>query len=97
MTEHHDVPGPSELVYTPRPSWGPAFFAAGLALAICGIFASFLVPSWVYAIIGIVVLLAALRNLVSGTVHDFFRLPKRQKVRGAVLPAASLHSARRDG
>ena len=96
MTEHHHIPGASELVYTPRPSWAPLFFAGGVALAICGIFSSFLVPSYIYSIIGIVVGLAALRSLVSGTVRDFFRLPKRQKVRGAVLPAAALHSAPRD-
>lgn len=96
MTEHHDVPGASELVYTPRPSFAPIFFAAGVALAICGIFSTFLVPSYIYSIIGIIVLLAALRSMVSGTVRDFFRLPRRQKVRGAVLPASSLHSAPRD-
>lgn len=96
MAEHHEIPAPSEMVYTPRSSWAPVFFAAGTALAICGIFSHFLVSSYIYSIIGIVVLLAALRAFVSSSVRDFFSLPKRQKIRGAVLPAATLKSAGRD-
>lgn len=97
MTEHEHVPAATELVYAPRPSWGPAFFAVGLAFAVCGIFASgFLVPSYVYSLIGLVVLAAAVRSLVAGTVRDFFGLPREQRVRGAVLPAASLRALPRD-
>ncbi len=65
MSEHRQIPEPGELVYAPRPSWAPAVFAAAAALAVCGIFADgFMVPSWIFSIIGGVVLLFALRSMV---------------------------------
>lgn len=92
----HDVPAATEQVYLPRPSWAPAFLAFGAALAIAGVYANgFIVRGWVYAIIGVVVFLAALISLVRGAGRDFYRLPRRQRVRGAVLPAASLRPPKR--
>ena len=81
---------PGELVYQPRPSWAPAFFALGAALAVCGVFASFMLPSWVYAILGVVIVLGFLRTMVRGAVRDYFRLPRKQRVRGAVLPVETI-------
>jgi hypothetical protein len=87
MTEPHDTPEPGEMVYAPRSSWAPAVFAFAAALAICGIFAEgFMVRGWVYSIIGAVVLLAALRTMIRGATRGYFRLPRRQKARGAILP-----------
>ena len=40
MSEHRHIPEPGELVYTPRPSWAPAFLALGAAGLVCGIFAA---------------------------------------------------------
>jgi hypothetical protein len=94
MSAHRDIPEPGELVYPPRPSWAPLFFAFAAALALCGVFAEFMVPSWVYAIIGIVVMLAALRSMVRGATSAYFRLPRRQKVRGAVLPVETISPPR---
>jgi hypothetical protein len=89
--EHREIPEPGELVYAPRSSWAPAFFALGLALAVCGIFAEgFMVRGWIYSIIGAVVALAALRGMIRGAVRDYYRLPRRQKVRGAVLPVETI-------
>jgi hypothetical protein len=89
--EHREIPEPGELVYQPRPSWAPAVFAAAAALAVCGIFADgFMVPAWVFSIIGGVVMLFALRSLVRGAVGDYFRRPRRQRVRGAVLPVEKI-------
>lgn len=92
---HRDIPEPGELVYPPRPSWAPAFFALGAALAVCGVFlGEFMLPGWVYSIVGGIVLLAALRVMVRGAVRDYFRLPRKQKVRGAVLPVEAIRPPR---
>lgn len=95
MSEHRRVPEPGELVYPPRPSWLPAFFAFALALAVCGIFAPFMVPGWVYSIIGLVVALLVFRRMVRGAVGDFYRLPRKQRVRGAVLPVEKIQPPQR--
>jgi uncharacterized membrane protein len=95
MSEHREIAEPGELVYAPRPSWAPAFFAFAAALAVCGIFAEgFMVRGWIYSIVGVVVLLFALRAMVRGAVRDYFRRPRRQKVRGAVLPVETISPPR---
>jgi hypothetical protein len=91
MTERNDTPRPRELIYPPRPSWAPAVFAFAAALAICGIFAEgFMVRGWVYSIIGVLALLVALRRMTRGASRDYFRLPRRQRARGAVLPVETI-------
>jgi hypothetical protein len=91
MSEHREIPEPGELVYAPRPSWAPAFFAFAAALALCGIFAEgFMVRGWIYSIAGVVVLLFALRAMVRSAVRDYFHRPRRQRVRGAVLPVETI-------
>lgn len=89
-SEHRSIPEPGELVHQPRPSWAPAFFALGAALAVCGIFATFMLPSWVYGLIGVAILLGFLRTMVQGAVRDYFRLPRKQRTRGAVLPVETI-------
>ncbi|HWM55164.1 MAG TPA: hypothetical protein VNO20_07240 [Solirubrobacterales bacterium] len=86
MSAERNVPEPGELVYRSQPSWLPAILAFALALAVCGIFAPFMVPGWVYSVIGIMTALAVLRRMTSGAVREYFRLPRKQRVRGAVLP-----------
>jgi hypothetical protein len=89
---------PGEQIYLPPPSWAPLFFAVGVAAMVCGLFAAgFMVPGWVYALIGAIFTLAALASLINGTIRGFFRLPRRQRVRGAVLPAATLRSSSKRG
>ncbi|HMJ72469.1 MAG TPA: GlsB/YeaQ/YmgE family stress response membrane protein [Solirubrobacterales bacterium] len=91
MSEHREIPEPGELVYPPRPSWAPAFFAFGAAGAVCGIFAEgFMVRGWIYSIIGIVILLFALRSMIKSATSDYFRLPRKQHTRGAVLPVETI-------
>lgn len=91
MSERREIVEPGELVYAPRPSWAPLFFAFAAALAVCGIFAEgFMLPGWVWSLIGLVVMLGALRVLVRDAVRDYFRLPRRQRVRGAVLPVEKI-------
>jgi uncharacterized membrane protein len=95
VSAKRDIPEPGEMVYTPRPSWAPAFFGFAAALAVCGIFAEgFMVRGWIYSIIGIVVLLAALRSIVRGAMRSYFSLPRKQKVRGAVLPVETVQPPR---
>lgn len=93
MSEHRHVPEPGELVYTPRPSWGPVFFAAGAIGLICGIYAAgFIFPPVFYAVVGAIFVLAAFRNLARGAVRDYFRLPRKQRIRGAALPVETISS-----
>ncbi len=95
MSAEREIAEPGELIYAPRPSWAPAFFALGAALAVCGIFAEgFMVRGWVYSIIGGVILLAALRSMVRGARRDYQRLPRKQRVRGAVLPVETISPPR---
>ena len=96
MAERTDIPAPSELVYLPKPSWAPAFFAAGIALLVGGLFmGEFMLPGWCYVILGAVIAIFALRAMISIAVRDFYRLPRRQRIRGAVLPAATVRSGKR--
>jgi uncharacterized membrane protein len=91
MSAKGQIPEPGELIYPPRPSWAPAFFAFAAALAVCGIFAEgFMVRGWIYSIIGVVVLLFALRAMIRSSIRDYFRRPRRQRVRGAVLPVETV-------
>ena len=91
MSEHRNIPEPGELVFPPRPSWAPAFFAFGAAGAVCGIFAEgFMVRGWIYSIIGVVILLFALRSMIESATRDYFRLPRHQNARGAVLPVETI-------
>ena len=87
---HRNVPEPGELVYAARPSWAPAFFAFALALAICGTYTGFMLPGWVYEIAGAVIAIGFLRTMIRGAVRDYFRLPRKQKARGAVLPVETI-------
>ncbi len=91
MSEHRDIPEPGETVYLPRPSWAPVFFGFAVAAMIAGIYAEgFMVRGWVYAIVGVFVFLFAFRNLVRGAIRDYFRLPRKQRARGAVLPVETI-------
>jgi hypothetical protein len=95
VSEHRAIPEPGELVYPARPSWAPAFFAFGAAGAVCGIFAEgFMVRGWIYSIIGLVILLFALRGMIKLATRDYFRLPRKQRTRGAVLPVETISPPR---
>lgn len=80
-----------ELINASRPSWAPLFIAFAAALALCGIFAEgFMVRGWIYSIIGVLIFLAALRVVIRTAVRDYYRLPRRQRARSAVLPVKTL-------
>jgi uncharacterized membrane protein YfcA len=91
MPEHRHVPEPGEMIYTPQPSWGPIFFAAGAIGLVCGIFAAgFIFAPFIYAIIGAILLLFAFRSIVRGSIRDYYRLPRRQETRSAALPIETI-------
>jgi hypothetical protein len=94
--EERHVPEPGELVYPPRSSWVPAFLAFALAVVVCGIYAEgFMLRGWVYSVIAGVFALFVLRAFISASTRDFFRLRRRQRVRGAVLPVETIQPPRR--
>ncbi|MGV1048685.1 MAG: hypothetical protein ACOYD4_09215 [Solirubrobacterales bacterium] len=96
MSEHRRIPEPGELVFTPQPSWGPVFFAAGAVGLVCGIYAAgFIFSPFVYAIVGALFALAAFRSLVRGGIRGYFRLPRRQHVRNAALPVETISAPKR--
>jgi hypothetical protein len=89
--EHRHIPEPGEVVYQPSSSWAPAVFAFALALTVCGIFAEgFMVRGWIYSIIGAVVALFAFRTMARDAIRSYYRLPRKQHVRGAVLPVETI-------
>jgi len=91
MSEHRQVPEPGETVYAPEPSWAPAFFALGVTGLACGTFASgFIFAPVVYGVVGAVLLLAAFRSLTRSAIRNYFRLPRKQRVRGAALPVETI-------
>lgn len=91
MAEHRNVPEPGEMIYTPRPSWGPVFFALGAVGLVCGVFAAgFAFPPVFYAIVGAILLLIAFRSIVRSAVRDYYRLPRRQETRSAALPVETI-------
>ena len=93
MAEQQTTPEATELVYVPRPSWGPPFFALGTALIVVGIFGQgFIVRGWVYMLAGAMFLFAALRTMVGGSVRDFYARPRSQQASTAVLPAGKLRA-----
>lgn len=93
--DRHHVPEPGETIYRPRASWAPAIFGFALALTVCGIFAEgFMVRGWIYSIIGGVVAIFALRAMIKDATRSYFSLPRKQHVRGAVLPVETISSPR---
>jgi uncharacterized membrane protein YfcA len=98
MAERRHVPEPGEMIYTPRPSWGPIFFAAGAVALLCGIFAGgFAFPPVFYAIVGVILILLAFRSIVRSSVRDYYRLPRRQETQGAALPVEAISAPPRRG
>jgi len=91
---HRHIPEPGEQVYLPAPSWAPIVFALAVALAVCSIFITFMLPNWAYAIAGLLIALLALRSMVKDATHSYFKLPRKQRVRGAVLPVEKISPPR---
>jgi predicted PurR-regulated permease PerM len=91
MSEHRHIPEPGELIYTPKPSWAPVFFALGAAGLVAGVYAAgFIFAPFVYAIVGAIFILGAFRSLVRGAIRSYYALPRKQRVRSAALPVETI-------
>jgi hypothetical protein len=77
----------TELVYVPESSWSPALLAFGLAGVIGGIFVW-----WPYGAIGAVIAIVSIVKMLRSTEEGVARLPRRQKLTTAVLPAVQSKS-----
>jgi hypothetical protein len=98
MPEPAEIPQSTELIHMPRPSWAPAFLAFGALMMVNGIYGEgWLFRGKIYAIAGAVIALLALRSLAAAAVRDYYRLPRRQRPRSAVLPAASIKPPAKQG
>jgi hypothetical protein len=96
MSEHRHIPEPGELVYTPRSSWAPAFFAVGAIGLVCGIYTGgFIFSPFIYSIIGAIFALFAFRALVRGATRSYFGLPRKQHVKHAALPVETISAPKR--
>ena len=96
MSDERNVTEPGELVYVPRSSWLPPLLAFALALAAVGIYAQgFMVRGWIYSVIGLVVAAFFIRAMARDAIADYYRLRRKQKVRGAVLPIEQIQSPKR--
>jgi hypothetical protein len=89
MKDGRRVEQPTELVYVPGPSWAPVLTAAGLAIVGISLFSSSFY-SLAGAIIGGVMVLGALWTWIRGVGREIGKLPRRQRVSTAVLPAVPL-------
>jgi uncharacterized membrane protein YdjX (TVP38/TMEM64 family) len=85
MSDGRQLPRPSELIYMPGSSWLPAFAAAGVAGVLVGLFAG-----WPYAVAAGILGVAAVWTWVRRTGDEIARLPRRQRLTSAVLPAVPL-------
>ena len=93
MAEHRHIAEPGESIYSPRPSWAPIFVALGILGLVAGTFAGgFMFPTWVYTVVGAIVLLLAFRSIVRDSIRSYYRLPRRQETRGAALPVETISS-----
>lgn len=89
--EHRHIPEPGEQVYRPSSAWAPVVFAFALALTVCGVFAEgFMVRGWIYSIIGGIIALFAFRSMIQDAIRSYYKLPRKQHARGAVLPVEQI-------
>jgi hypothetical protein len=82
VREGGQIPEPTELVYVPEPSWLPLITAASVAAIVVGLFSG-----WVWSAIGALVFLRCVWAWSRSTGDDVSRMPRKQEVVSAVLPA----------
>jgi hypothetical protein len=74
-----------ELVYLPESSWQPMLVAFGLAGVVASLF-----TWWPYGVVGGVIALFALVAWIRDARAGYNRLPRKQRIATAVLPAVPL-------
>jgi hypothetical protein len=78
------TPEPTETISLPRSSWSPPFLALGITLAFVGTYLG-----WVYAAVGGVMALAALRAWYAQASQEIDDLPRSQAPVTDVAPPAT--------
>lgn len=78
------APEPTETISLPGSSWGPPFVALGITLAFVGTYLG-----WVYAAVGGVMALAALRAWYHQAEQEIDDLPRAQEPVTDVIPPAA--------
>ena len=76
------VPEPTELIYVPGASWGPAIVAAGLAIVVAGAY-----TAWFWSVIGAFILLLGARSWWRQSDDEVSRMRRSQTTDTAVIPA----------
>jgi len=90
MAEDRRNGEPLELVYVPESSWQPALIAFGLAAVLASLF-----TWWPYGVAGAVIALGALWAWIRDARQNFNRLPRKQRIATAVIPAVPLQRSSR--
>jgi hypothetical protein len=83
------IPEPSELIYSPASSWGPALIALGLALVLAG-----MVSFWVWSAVGVLVTLLGARAWWNLADDEISRMRRDQRPETAVIPATPVRGSR---
>lgn len=83
--DRRDGGEPTELVYLPEASWQPALIAFGIAAVLASLF-----TWWPYGVAGAIVAIVALVGWIRDARNSYARLPRRQRVSTAVIPAVPL-------
>ncbi len=76
---------PTELLYLPRSAWDAPLLAVGLGGVIVSLF-----TWWPYGVVGAIVALFGLVGWIRDSRRDYERLPRRQRLSTAVIPAVPL-------
>lgn len=85
MADQSQISEPTELVYSPAPSWAPIFTAGGLMALTIGLFKG--VP---YEIVGAILMIRAIMYWMQDADRQVERLPRQQRLTTAVIPATTL-------
>jgi hypothetical protein len=85
MPDDRGLPEPTEVVYSPAPSWLPVFLALGITLLLFGAY-----KGWFLVLAGAIAALLALAGWIRLNRTELQRLPRHQRLSTAVIPAAPL-------
>ncbi|HTU16358.1 MAG TPA: hypothetical protein VMF31_14320 [Solirubrobacterales bacterium] len=90
MSDSNQIIEPTETIQLPAPSWGPALLAFGILGLLAGVFATgFMFPSWWYAAVGAIFVIAAIRSMAKKGTRAYYSLPREQGDVRSELPVES--------
>jgi len=93
MSDSNQIIEPTETIQLPPPSWGPALLAFGILGLLAGVFATgFMFPSWWYAVVGAIFVIAAIRSMAKKGTRSYYSLPRDQGDVRSELPVESFRA-----